>query len=123
MTGDHPNTREAPTTDRVSVRTAILRAADYIEEHPDHFRYASTSTPDCGTQACAAGWVAHFMGKTSSDVMDEGLCEGIFGVAYSEFDERMDHLSGPRCRWMGDPVECASTLRAYADMYHPEAAS
>lgn len=114
----------AHTTETVSVRTAILRAADYIQAHPDHFHYANINIPNhCETKACAAGWVAHFMGKPeSASVMDDGICESIFGVQYWEFDERMDNLEPRRdgISWMHDPLGCAETLRAYANAYHPE---
>lgn len=105
----------------ISIREAILKAADWIQQHPKDFQFSSCDIPSCGTPGCAIGWIVAFSGFKPGKEWNAGLAEkalGIFnnGDADEEFYNRMDKINE---RWLYHPSECAETMRLYADKYHP----
>jgi hypothetical protein len=104
-------------TDRrltVDIRTAILKAAEHVERHPDDWNFFSIRTPTCGSQGCAIGWVAAYMDM--SGFVHE-LCFKVFGVRNEEFYDRMRALGCQLACAL--PLQVAQGLRAYANKYHP----
>lgn len=115
----------------MNIRQAILLAADHIERNPQLFKFEKVRVPrDCGTPGCALGWIGYFMRltipfvgyeNTSTDVaIAMGLPERHGKGAFTNsgiFYDRMDSLR--ETTWMRCPMECAKTLRAYANRFHP----
>lgn len=102
----------------MNTRTAMLLAADSIENHPELFDYNSTLVPDdCGTPGCAFGWIAfhfgyksrHEFGGFSELAEKHGIAEPI--VFYL-------NMTALNFDWDRNPKLCATTLRLYADQYH-----
>jgi hypothetical protein len=117
------------------MRDAILRAADYIEEHPHQLNWSHGDLPKnnggigyLGHGVCPLAWIGEFT---------EG-CTGFrdvtikLGLKSLEFYDEMDRLSGyneisPIHRWYvrGNPPWatnarlCAETLRKFADKFFP----
>lgn len=103
----------------MNIRQAILSAANSIEQYPKLFDFNSTIIPnDCDTPGCALGWVAYHLGskylvsagitwKSDSFTGDDGL-----------FYKNMNHICGSDA-WKTSASECSSSLRIYADKYHP----
>lgn len=106
--------------------TAINRAADYIERHPEAFSFLSTMIPEpCGMPGCALGWIGYFSGarkdyaETARDVLKIPACEECGeGSAHFEFYDRMTELAGSFNAWAHDASGCAKALRLYAEKYH-----
>lgn len=102
------------------LRQAIMKAASYIERHPAEFNFGAYHVPDCGAPGCAIGWIEHFAGTKRGDTL---ICEGQFfsGKDWEpkqlKFYADMDSLS--RGYWRYDNVDCARTLRLYANKFHP----
>ena len=99
------------------VRTAILKAADHIENNPHEFLYKEVCVPDCGTPGCAAGWIAHFMGVKFGTPCWGTFLMPILGINSNVFIDRMDAIQF--YHWRVDAQVCAATLRHYADKHHP----
>jgi hypothetical protein len=115
----------------MDIRQAILKAADWIEKHPEDFMFSATQIPKCGTPGCALWWIGHFsrMSLKTNDyesyttvakevlrVPGEKLLGN--GSPHFEFYRRMDALLG-HSGWMHYAPMCAEGLRLYADKYHP----
>lgn len=107
----------------VSIREAILRAADHIEANPGEFRFSSIRVPSgigCGTPGCAIGWTAFFGGFDQTPIGFRKCVVALVGVDDGgEFYDRMTRISGEWSAWTRDANGCASALRLYADKYHP----
>lgn len=116
----------------MDIYSAIHKAADHIEAHPEEFSFAAGKVPDgCGTPGCALGWISHFAGtdhnKFWSACKVMGLTwPGDLDVAdrYTkregefQFYDRMDFCCGGNDSWRHDALECASALRLYAEHHH-----
>jgi len=110
------------STEQLSMRNAILAAADHIEKKPRSYDFGSVdipATPECGTSGCALGWIHTFshiqgIGK-ARDTIDAGV---LFGISDSEFYNRMSGFSED---WRSSSKEAAYALRQYADRYFREA--
>jgi len=106
----------------VSMRDAILAAADHIERKPFSYDFGSVdipAAPGCGTPGCALGWIHTFshiqgIGKLR-DTIDAGI---LFGISDSVFYTRMTNFSED---WRSSAKEAAYALRQYANQYFPEA--
>lgn len=112
----------------MDIRQAILKAADWIELHPEEFDFRETEVPACGTPGCALGWIGTFAGceRGSSIDMPPGSPTKLLGLnSQLRFYERMDAFFGggayanTESRWRHNPMQCARGLRLYADKYHP----
>ena len=121
-----------------TIRDAILKAADHIEQNPQSFNFRETFTPndECGT-GCALGWIAYFL--NIKDTYDSSAV-GIVKVASLlltgeilltqvtakdvpnclEFYNKMHTLDFD---WKKSAVNCAKALRLYADKFYPEVQS
>ena len=106
----------------MDIYTAIMKAADHIEQRPELFDFKHSEVPDpCGTPGCAIGWIGYFLGvETHHDLWFEPTLEsmGFSGDAVDwqdDFYERMDSLAPS---WKHNASECARGLRAYAKKYH-----
>lgn len=107
------------------MRTAILKAANRIERHPDEFDFMSIDVPEpgaCGTPGCALGWIG-FYAKLKPHV-SEGFVSvvankmGLEGAA--AFYGRMSSLNRRSdTHWTDTAKQCAKVLRKYADKYFP----
>lgn len=113
----------------MDIRTAILKAADSIEVHPQLFEYSSTQVANPrGTRGCGIGWIAyHFIGAHDRSWSGDESLYSAMGVDFCRtptrnlnrfFTDRMGSICGSY-RWRHDPKLCGSTLRTYADKYHP----
>ena len=58
----------------MNLRNAILQAADTIEQNPSLFEFTSVQRPDpeCGTPACALGWIAAYAPELRGDLAENG---------------------------------------------------
>lgn len=110
----------------MNIRTAILKAAEHIEKHPESYSFHRCSVPSAmtgETTACAIGWIAYF-----ADVGQQGryvcsACEAVLGTTDWKFYEKLRLLSDSEdCSYTHDHEVCARTLRRYADEFHPEVA-
>ena len=103
----------------MNIRTAILKAADSIERNPHLFSFGSVAIPnkDCGTPGCAIGWIAY---HRKGDVIfgRSWLPHKTIGISDVQFYKRMINIYDGH-KWKFSADECASTLRKYADKYHP----
>jgi len=112
------------------VYSAVMKAADHIERHPELFDFDERSGPhDCGTPACALGRIGFFAGSLY-EFWDGSL--SIYGVAYRTFGmrdngdndgattfyTRMNQLVGHD--WKVDASICAKGLRLLAQDYAPK---
>jgi hypothetical protein len=107
---------------------AILKAADFIESHPEQYNMLVTDIPsDAHDRGCMVGWAQHFLGL-------KGMCMrhyDIFGwrngpnnilTVMGYFDYKKDLPSDSRFRVMAvtTDAEAASTfLRHFAQRYRP----
>jgi hypothetical protein len=72
------------------LRKAFLRTADVIERNPDRFEFGSYAVPsrhDCGTPACALGWICAFMGRRVARKSDNGDPGDVFCVTRGVMNE------------------------------------
>jgi hypothetical protein len=119
---------------KMSIRNALLSAANKIEANPSLFDFNSIYVPDggCGSPGCAIGWVAHFRGgaaqhKIVSDKRHshEYAWEPVAAVGTSsrEFYDTMsdisEHTESDRYTWKDEAGACARCLRGYAVMNYP----
>ena len=109
-----PETAEAAPVEAPTVRSAILLAADHIEQHPELFVFRVCRVPECGSRGCALGWIAFFRHATAGSAITTGA--GL-NIGDWEFYLRMRELGDG---WKQDTAKCAHTLRLYADTYHKE---
>jgi hypothetical protein len=112
------------------LRKAFLRTADVIERNPDRFEFGSYAVPsrhDCGTPACALGWICAFMGRRVARKSDNGDPGDVFcvtrgvaplGITEGQFYRRMDEVAGT-IDWHDTGADCARALRLYADKWYP----
>ena len=111
-------------TTPMTVREAILKTADSIERHPRLFNFSScvTANPDCGTPGCALGWLAFHLGVAGNNFTKVceliGLTDSLDNSNHGQFYSRMNALDAGR-EWKVSAALCATTLRQYADKYHP----
>lgn len=94
---------------------AIMKAADHIEQNPQLFDYHNIYVPDCGTPACALGWIGHFAG-----IRDLYREDGLTNVGYVEkilgrhdFYAFMVTRTDAR-NWIKDAAACARGMRVFA---------
>lgn len=81
-----------------------------------------TAPDDCGTPACALGWIGFFAGisgenhRAALPLLGFSLdSDGAIG-----FYTRCDRIHGADdYAWTRSATLCASVLRLYADKYHP----
>lgn len=120
-----------------TIREAILSAASSIALYPARFDFSSCAVPlpGCNTPGCALGWIGSHLDLVSTAYYESdpsvryfvgGLetVTTIMGIGHHElgFYARMDELSGLNYNephWTREANACATTLRAYADRYHP----
>lgn len=104
----------------MNIRTAILKAADSIEQNPHLFIFMVTGIPnDCGTPGCALGWIGYHAGITGLAQIQVPPFLGFYEDWKKEvevFYTRLDATND----WRHNAPECAKALRLYADKYHPE---
>ena len=103
----------------MNIRTAILKAADSIEQNPNLFNFSSILMPDsdCGTPGCALGWIAYHR-KGDAIFGSTWIAHNAIGIVDGKFYKRMINLYDGH-EWKYSADECAATLRKYADKYHP----
>lgn len=53
-----------------SIYTAIMKAADTIERHPELYNFLSNEVPDCGSPGCLLGWIGHHLGLRGGNVFE-----------------------------------------------------
>jgi hypothetical protein len=112
----------------VTIREAILKAADHIEQNPERYDFSSCETPDCGTPGCMIGWIGHFAG------VDYRSFRTTFGFDYCDIgwvirtpeifggpvpQERWDFLM----RYQFDAAAAATVMRLFADERFPAPAT
>lgn len=112
----------------MNIRQAILKAADYIEGHPQHFLYVTNNkpNPECGTPGCMLGWIGIFLSHKEDDRSSwAGSVARTLGTTVSEFAWDFVHKeSCERGLFVHKEApnaarNAAALLRIYADKYHP----
>jgi len=102
----------------MNIRTAILKAADSIEQNPKMFDYDSVDIPDCGSPACALGWIGFHLGMScKKHGLGRDVCRALGIKRQASFPE-LTLFCGSH-KWKDSAPECAKALRLYADKYHP----
>lgn len=111
---------------QVSVREAILKAADWIQEHPDSYNFMATEIPHCGSKGCLIGWVGHFLERPAGENSWSDGCEKIMGINLEQFNKRLIEICKENgyeenCVWayQTQPKQAARILIFYANQYHP----
>jgi hypothetical protein len=105
------------------VYTAIMRAADWIETHPERFDFGACDVPamECGSPGCAIGWIGAFAGFKSGQTT-WNVSEKLLGLkGDGDFYERMRAISaenGKHGYWRTSPKMLAKHMRLYASRYH-----
>lgn len=105
----------------MSIRQAILKAANSIEQNPDMFDFGSLYWPDCGTPGCALGWISVYSGIEREEfwTYSRDKLRELLGISNSgQFYGRMINISN-HSNWSHSADKCAKALRLYADKYHP----
>lgn len=108
----NPRDYAAPT-----VRSAILRTADHIEQHPELFKFIKSTVPECGTPGCLLGWIGHFLGMTPGRCISE--LKQAMNADDTMFYKRLDLVLGGG-NWCHNALMCVRGLRLYADAFHKE---
>ncbi len=112
----------ASRSELMSIREAMLKAADQIEQHPETFDFYSSNIPGCGTPGCALGWTAAFRFGLSEGVDFfsgfDSLGRAVGFDNGSDFYDQMNDIAGSS-DWTDEATLCASVMRQYADKYHP----
>src|ERR1700744_3923576 len=115
----------------MNIYTAIMKAADQVERHPEEFKFSTTEKPGCGPPGCAIGWIGFMLGIEDKPgfCYITPVCKEL-GVSDYRFYCRLDKLTGftigppPMSekvlarRWTRNASECARGLRLYAEKYH-----
>lgn len=116
----------------MNIRQAILKAADHIEQNPDHFRYVSNDRPDagCGTPGCMLGWIGIFLGMKEERYGGSWAAQvaKAIGTSHSSFVHGFVSVEAQaRQLWVHENpnahTNAAALLRIFADRYHPAAES
>ncbi len=108
----------------VTLRQAILSAADHIESHPETFDFPETCVPhDCGSPGCALGWIAFAVGRRSGSchtaVEDIGLGVDHFYETMNALNSQFEQRTGDCSNWMDEATLCATLMREYAEKHYP----
>lgn len=117
----------------MNVYSAIMKAADHIEQNPGEFNFRSVRVPEapgCGTPGCALGWIGTFAEVKDETYESISLVVGndtdrelwavknpLLNLDAVTFYERMEALGGGNS-WRRSNTECARVLRVYAERYH-----
>lgn len=118
------------------MREAFLKAADYIEGHPDAYFYSTYQVPEapnCGSRACVLGWLHVFSGvpgQMSSQgraaLSRHGILDAsaMLGIAENNFYDRMNALMSnsdwrDEASWQRNARVAVGCMRKYADKYYP----
>lgn len=103
----------------MNLHSIITTAANAIENDPTSFDYGCIDQPrsECGTTACALGWIVFYAGQQAFDGLLNARAEKVLGIPYwgqGGFEWRMDEINQ---RWRDNATLCAETLRRYADKH------
>lgn len=117
----------------ISLRQAIFQTAAFIESNPNRYDWfrgfvSNDRKPgDCGSPLCALGWLAVHAKRNDLSIACR-ISNELLKITDTEFYNRMDSLCPSRVpygswatieSWRRIPADCAATLRAYANRYHP----
>lgn len=102
---------------RSEIRGAILRAAERIERDPRMWDFNKIYVPsDCGTPACALGWIGFELGMEVSKSIGR-TARALFGSdGAMKFYRDFNMASGQSISIIDGP-DVPRALRAYADRY------
>lgn len=110
----------------MEIAEAFNAAADYIEAHPDQYRFVENSRPEmkCGSPGCMLGWVGVFLDMTTADIDmsngDESFADAVarkIGTSMSDFLwQRLPQVEV--LDFDVDARKAAETMRAYAEKFH-----
>jgi hypothetical protein len=98
-----------------------LKAADHIERNPSLWNFYQLKVPDCGTSACALGWIGAFAGMHAGTLLSAGGGP-VHALQLTDprfFYSRMHELDGGAALLWGDISRIVRAMRLYADKYHP----
>ena len=113
----------------MNIRTAILKAADSIEQNPSSYDFMQ-GTESIGPQrdGCLLVWIGHFAGVKKTSMFYSNDVAEILGLTkWQDFIGRLDVIGDERMakggKWLGyeRPEDAPRALRLYADKYHPDA--
>jgi hypothetical protein len=102
----------------MSIREAILKAADHIERVPSDYDYQANHKPRCGSPGCLMGWVGFYAGIPINDNHGTYMStlKHVLGFDYIDLQvELADQFHG----YTTVAQTGARLLRAYADKHYP----
>lgn len=108
-----------------------LRAADFIENNPDRYRFMQSRFPStCNTQGCLLGWIGFFSEKGNFRNNPEdvgnwaeelvGMDDMDFYTILSDYNPEPIRLNQPWEDWHRDPATAAMVLRRFAEEHLKE---
>lgn len=103
---------------QLDVRSAILKAADWIEKNPSKYSFQSTRIPECGSPGCMIGFIGMFAG-CKGNVFD--VSPALLGKTHNKFVTEIFAIRSENGggQVTTDASVAAACLRLYADRFHP----
>lgn len=103
------------TTPKVSVKQAVLLAADFIENNPESYYFGEDVKPThCGGQGCMLGWIGFFAG--AKEWRAYYISIEVLDTAEDTFYARISELVN-KSNFTGSAKVAARGLRKYAEEY------
>jgi hypothetical protein len=97
-----------------NIREAILKAADFIERHPNQYEWTSILVPGFDGSGCMLGWISYFMGKVPYSgiqyEIEPGVTQSLFYGRINSFGVYCSNIDG---------TTAPTALRKYAAKFHP----
>jgi len=93
-------------------RTLYLKTADYIEKHPELYRFGNISVPDCGSEGCYIGLMGMIACRRKGEIIDK-TSRDLLGMEHGKFYDELRRVSKEGLVSM-NAVGAAEDLRALA---------
>ena len=100
----------------MNIRTAILKAADSIEQNPKLYEFDSRTVPPCGSPGCLFGWIGFHMGL-KVDTLNWTVAEAMGLTGTPSLYAFMNNVVG--LDYVFNAATAAKGLRLYANKYRP----
>lgn len=100
----------------------LMLAAEHIEKTPTDWDFARIEIPkgkECGTPACAAGWIGYFGGAAPDGTVSDAVA--VLGIKYnrsiseSAYGVFSDMMTSINQNWSEGPIPAAQTMRILAE--------
>lgn len=104
----------------MDIRSAILKAADSIEQNPMLYIFKEIYVPPCGSPGCLLGLIGGLMKQPIGENIND-TCHRLFGFSHGAFYDRIKGvlINANDRNWTVNPLAAVNALRLYADKYHP----